>query len=95
MDIPTAAIPPFGMLIEPALRKFYTQMVTKGKKEGLSVDKVGRLVERVITLKNPKTRYVITGRKWMDFILPGILPDRLLDKVFAKFLGINKEKIRG
>ena len=80
---------------EPALRKFYTQMVTKGKKEGLSVDKVGRLIEKVITLKNPKTRYVITGRKWMDFILPGILPDRLLDKVFAKFLGINKEKIRG
>ena len=79
----------------PALKKFYTQMVTKGKKEGLSVDKVGCLIERVITIKNPKTRYVITGRKWMDFILPGILPDRLLDKVFAKFLGINKEKIRG
>ena len=46
-----------------------------------------------IRLNNPKTRYVITGRKWLDFILPGILPDRWLDKLFAKFLGIDKEKI--
>ena len=50
-------------------------------------------IEKVITMKKPKTRYVITGRKWMDFILPGILPDRWLDKVFAKFLGIDKERI--
>ena len=78
---------------EPALRNFYRQMVTKGKVEGLPVERVGTLVERVITIKNPKTRYVITGRKWLDFILPGILPDRWLDKLFAKFLGIDKEKI--
>jgi len=67
-------------------------MVTKGKKEGLSVDKVGKLVEKVVTSKKPKTRYVITGRKWMDYILPGILPDRWIDRLFAKFLGIDKLK---
>ena len=44
-------------------------------------------------MQKPKTRYVITGRKWLDFILQGILPDRWLDKLFAKFLGIDKEKI--
>ena len=68
-------------------------MVTKGKHEGLPVDRVGKLIEKVITVKNPKTRYVITGRKWLDFILPGILPDRMLDKLFAKFLGIDREKL--
>ena len=86
--------PFLGTDYEGALRKFYTQMVTKGKKEGLDVDRVGYLIEKIITLKKPRTRYVITGRKWMDFILPGILPDRLLDKLFAKFLGIDKEKIK-
>ena len=85
--------PFLGTDYEPALKKFYGQMVTKGKVEGLPVEKVGKLIERVITIKKPKTRYVITGRKWLDFILPGILPDRWLDKVFAKFLGIDKEKI--
>ena len=50
-------------------------------------------VQKVITINKPKTRYVITGRKWLDFILPGILPDRLLDKLFAKFLGIDKERL--
>ena len=68
-------------------------MVTKGKVEGLHVDKVGELITKVIQIKNPKTRYVITGRKWLDYILPGILPDRWIDKLFAKFLGIDKEKI--
>ena len=85
--------PFLGTDYEPALRKFYGQMVTKGKVEGLPVEKVGSLIEKVITAKNPKTRYVITGRKWLDFILPGILPDRWLDKLFAKFLGIDKERI--
>ena len=68
-------------------------MVTKGKKEGLDVDRVGKLVSKVIKISRPKTRYVITGRKWIDYILPGVLPDRLLDRLFAKFLGIEKEKI--
>ena len=85
--------PFLGTDYEPALRKFYGQMVIKGKVEGLPVEKVGKLIERVITLNNPRTRYVITGRKWLDYILPGILPDRWLDKLFAKFLGIDKEKI--
>jgi len=85
--------PFLGTDYEPALRKFYGQMVTKGKMEGLHVDKVGKLISKVIQIKNPKTRYVITGRKWLDYILPGILPDRWMDKLFAKFLGIDKEKI--
>ena len=29
----------------------------------------------------------------MDYILPGILPDRWLDRLFAKFLGIDKLKV--
>ncbi len=77
----------------PALKNFYGQMVTKGKMEGLHVDKVGELITKVIRMSSPKTRYVITGRKWLDYILPGILPDRWMDKLFAKFLGIDKEKI--
>ena len=85
--------PFLGTDYESALRKFYGQMVTKGKMEGLPVDKVGKLIAKVIRISNPKTRYVITGRKWLDYILPGILPDRWLDKLFAKFLGIDKEKI--
>ena len=80
-----------GTEYESALRKFYNEIVTKGKNEGLPVDKVGKLVEKVITSSNPKSRYVITGRKLMDYILPGILPDRWLDRLFVKFLGITKK----
>ena len=85
--------PFLGTEYESALRRFYGQMVTKGKLEGLPVSRVGSLVERVISMKRPKTRYVVTGRKWIDYILPGILPDRWLDRLFAKFLGIDKKNI--
>ena len=84
--------PFLGTEYESALRKFYNEMVTKGKNEGLPADRVGKLVEMVVTSSRPKTRYVITGRKFMDYILPGILPDRWLDRLFAKFLGIDKLK---
>ena len=77
--------PFIGTVYESALHKFYKQMVTKGKIEGLPVKKVGQLIERIVSSKKTKTRYVITGRKWIDFILPGILPDRWLDRLFAKF----------
>ena len=40
--------PFLGTDYEPALRKFYGQMVTKGKVEGLHVDKVGELITKVI-----------------------------------------------
>lgn len=85
--------PFLGTEYESALRKFYGQMVTKGKTDGLHVDRVGELVTRVIKHNKPRTRYVITGRKWMDFILPGILPDRWVDRLFARFLGIDKERV--
>ena len=90
---PPADDNPFlGTEYESPLKRFYNEMITKGKNEGLPVDMVGKLIEKTITIKKPRTRYVITGRKWMDFILPGILPDRWMDKLFAKYLGISRKK---
>ena len=86
--------PFLGTEFEIPLRKFTKGYLAIGKK-GFPPKVIGDKVVEIMNTNFPKTRYVITGRKWMDFILPGILPDRLLDKVFAKFLGINKEKIRG
>jgi len=43
-------------------------------------------------MKKPKTRYVITGKKFINYTLPSILPDRIFDKLTAKMLGITNLK---
>ncbi len=58
--------------------------------DALPVEKVSRLIHHVLTARKPKTRYVILKHKIMGWILPRILPDRLLDKMIAHRLGLGK-----
>ena len=78
-----------GSVYESALRKFHSFFMKKGK-NGLDADIVGRLILKIIQNNKPKTRYVITQEKLISYILPGILPDRILDKKIGKGLGLLK-----
>ncbi len=81
--------PFLGTEYEPALRKFYRITMSRVEK-ALPAEKVGRLVHRIIESPRHKARYVITRHKWRDFILPGLLPTRLIDRKIGKFLGLHK-----
>ena len=63
----------------------------RGKK-GLPADVIGNAVKMIIEKRKPKTRYVYTKNKFMNFILPGILPDRMFDRLIAGALGLNKKE---
>ena len=39
----------------------------------------------------PKTRYVMTPHRFINFTLPGILTDRMMDKLIGKSLGLLKK----
>ena len=39
----------------------------------------------------PKTRYVITPNKMKNYLMPGFLPDRWVDNMIGKMLGIIKK----
>ena len=39
----------------------------------------------------PKTRYVITPNKIKNYLMPGFLPDRIVDRMIGKMLGIIKK----
>jgi len=73
------------------LKKFYNAVIEQGKL-GLEVEAVSKKIKKVIEMNNPKTRYVITGKKLINYTLPSILPDRWFDKLTAKMLGIKKSK---
>ena len=79
-----------GTDYEPALRKFYKFFIEMGKK-GLDADIIGNRVKSILQDPSPKTRYVITPQRLMNFTLPGILPDRMFDKLVGKELGLLKK----
>ena len=76
---------------KPILKKFYDKVVAQGKL-GLEPEQVSNKIKKVIEMKKPKTRYVITGQKLINYTLPSILPDRIFDKLTAKMLGMVKLK---
>ena len=73
------------------LKKFYKMVIEQGKL-GIEANVVSKKIKKIIEMKKPKTRYVITGKKLINYTLPSILPDRLFDKLTAKMLGITTPK---
>ncbi|MBC8312490.1 MAG: SDR family oxidoreductase [Candidatus Marinimicrobia bacterium] len=74
---------------EPALRKF-NAMIKQFENKGLDADVIAKRIEKIMHSNSPKTRYVLSPNKLRDHILPGLLPDRWLDKAMSKALGLKK-----
>ena len=72
-----------------SLREFHNLFISKAK-DALSADVIGNAIKSIIENPKPKTRYVYTKDKFKEFTLPGILPDRTLDRIMAKRLKIKK-----
>jgi len=79
-----------GTDYEHSLRKFYKMFIEMGKK-GFDADIIGNRVKEILQDPYPKTRYVITPNRFINFTLPGILPDRIFDKLVGKGLGLLKK----
>ena len=79
-----------GTDYEHSLRKFYKMFIEMGKK-GFDANIIGNLVKEILQDPSPKTRHVITPNRFINFTLPGILPDRIFDKLVGKGLGLLKK----
>ena len=79
-----------GTDYEHSLRKFYKMFIEMGKK-GLDADIIGNRVKEILQNPSPKTRHVITPKRFINYTLPGILPDRAFDKLTGKGLGLLKK----
>jgi NAD(P)-dependent dehydrogenase (short-subunit alcohol dehydrogenase family) len=56
---------------------------------GLSVERLGKLVAKVLTTAKPKVRYTISPEPLQTFVTAN-LPRRMVDRIFAKRLGLTK-----
>ena len=79
-----------GTDYEHSLRKFYKMFIEMGRK-GFDADIIGNRVKEILQDPSPKTRHVITPNRFINFTLPGILPDRIFDKLVGKGLGLLKK----
>tara|TARA_B100002051_G_C16743567_1_gene645905 strand:- start:794 stop:1648 length:855 start_codon:yes stop_codon:yes gene_type:complete len=81
--------PFIGTDFEESLKTFYEEVIEKAQ-DPLPADIIGNAIKEIIENSNPKTRYVYTKNKFKEYTLPGILPDRTLDRIMAKRLKIKK-----
>jgi len=68
------------------LQKF---LVEDGRK-GYPPEKVGEVVLRALTAARPRVRYAVVPNALKNWIIPSLLPKRLMDFILAKALGFKK-----
>ena len=76
---------------EVPLRKFNKGYIKLGI-DGYSPKVIGDRVVEIMKTNKPKTRHVITPKIFKNFLIPGFLPDRIVDRLTAKMLGLFKRK---
>jgi NAD(P)-dependent dehydrogenase (short-subunit alcohol dehydrogenase family) len=58
---------------------------------GIAVERVSELIWKALSAERPKTRYPLPRKFLTGWLLPRLMPDRLLDKFMADRMGISKE----
>ena len=79
-----------GTDYESSLRNFYKMFIQMGHK-GWDADVIGNRVKNILEHPKPKIRHVLTPNRIQNYTLPGILPDRVFDKLIGKALGLLKK----
>jgi NAD(P)-dependent dehydrogenase (short-subunit alcohol dehydrogenase family) len=72
--------------------KIFEEKAMERFKTALPTEDVGKLIMKIFKANKPKTRYAILHRKFINFTIPNLLPDRTVDKFVAKEFGLGKMK---
>ena len=71
------------------LRKFET-LVERMARGGDPPERIGKFIRKVFEANRPKTRYAIVAGRFADWTLPTTLPDRWLDGLVGRGLGLTQ-----
>ncbi|MGD2133269.1 MAG: SDR family NAD(P)-dependent oxidoreductase [Maricaulaceae bacterium] len=75
----------YGPIVEGGGRGF----IARGR-EGLPPERVARLVHRALTVRRPRVRYAIAKNPLVNWVLPRVLPARLVDRIIARIVGLKR-----
>lgn len=73
----------------PSIQKFLDFFGEEGKK-GLAPQAIAQTIHQALTASKPRTRYAIVPQPFKNWTMPRLLPRRLLDRILAKQLGLEK-----
>ncbi|MBX3235175.1 MAG: SDR family oxidoreductase [Nitrospiraceae bacterium] len=76
-------------LYEPQLRRLQ-EVLGRAAQRAIPSDEVARVVRHVMTVENPRARYLVGKDAKFRALLKRILPDRLQDRLLAWYLGLSR-----
>ncbi|KST61872.1 SDR family oxidoreductase [Mastigocoleus testarum] len=68
-----------------AMKSFKSYFIEQGRK-GYPPERVGEVIWKALTVANPRARYPVVPNHLSGWIIPRMLPKRMLDKIIAKNL---------
>ncbi len=69
-------------------QRFLDYALKKGR-SGYSVEVVGELIWKTLTVKKPRVRYPIVPNHFFDWTIARLIPQRILDNIIAKQFGLG------
>ena len=75
----------------PAMNWFLKQVVT-AERRGFSVEYIGKRLVEIYEEPRPRIRYALVPGKFTSWILPRVLPARLIDWVIGRVSGLKSAK---
>ncbi len=73
-----------------ALAKFERYAAKEGA-NGFSAEVIGEVVWQALTTTKPKVRYAVVPNRLPNWIIPRLMPMRILDRLVAEFMGIKRK----
>jgi NAD(P)-dependent dehydrogenase (short-subunit alcohol dehydrogenase family) len=71
------------------LRRFGEYFVREGR-EGFPPERIGETIVQALTARSPRVRYAVVPQSFTNWIIPRLLPRRLVDAVLARNLGLAR-----
>jgi short-subunit dehydrogenase len=74
----------------PALQIFQNVFIRSAVKKGWTSEKATKIIFEIFEKNKPKTRYSLVPQRFMSWTLPKLMPNRMLDRIVGKKLGLLK-----
>ena len=84
-----AGIGPYaGTPYDAPMRAFSAWFLESGRRDGYPPARVAEVVLTALTTERPKVRYAVVPKPLMNWIVPRLLPKRMVDRTMGKAIGL-------
>jgi hypothetical protein len=73
------------------VQNFQKFIVNEARTSGLAPERLGEAVHVSLSKPKPKMRYAVVPQRFKNWVLPRLLPTRILDTYLAQQMGLTKQ----